>query len=64
MWSLTSLILWAWLGMSMSSKRSELFTEDERGLLVTGLELMLHEIPLDETDAGETLRLIKELENE
>ena len=48
----------------MSSKRSELFTEDERGLLVTGLELMLHEIPLDETDAGETLRLIKELENE
>jgi len=48
----------------MTSLRSDLFTEDERGLLVTGLELMLHEIPLDETDAGETVRLIKELENE
>jgi hypothetical protein len=48
----------------MSSKRSELFTEDERYLITDALRVVIAEIPLDETDLGIAEKLIKELENE
>ena len=46
----------------MTTLRADLFSEDERHLIVEGLMILMAEIPLDETDLGNAEKLIKELE--
>ena len=46
----------------MPTLRSNLFSEDERYLIVDALRVLLAEIPLDNTDLGIAEKLIKELE--